>query len=382
MAAMARPGYFGLCATVALAMLALPALALADARVSRSGNTVTLTSDSRGDDIANAGTDNRRLISFVVDRGNVLVAGPGCVRLRGPRVRQVIVTCGAPSRTHVNAVALRVDLGGGDDSFVAAPWDDVQPRLDADGGSGNDTIYGSTNADDIAGGAGDDKLFGLDDADSIDGGDGADVIVGGAGDDGLVGGAGSDRVYGDEQRPTSGWGNDTIVTALDFAADRIGCGEGGGDATVLDLEDLADSSCENLAGGQSTPPRDSVGTLPLAVTIGALAPPPGGLARVLRGQPIRLPVTFSAAAQIRAELTISGAEASRLGVPGRERILADDIGTPLTLIPLTLNTQMRLRWPVREYLAGDNLVRATLTIDATDVNGATTTATKAIVLRR
>jgi Ca2+-binding RTX toxin-like protein len=83
----------------------------------------------------------------------------------------VTVPCGAPSQTHVNRVTLKVTLGGGDDTFVAAPWHDVQPRIIADGGAGNDTIYGSTNADDINGGVGDDMLYGLDDVDEVDGGD-------------------------------------------------------------------------------------------------------------------------------------------------------------------------------------------------------------------
>jgi hypothetical protein len=379
---MARPSYLGLCATVVLVLLALPALALGDARVSRSGDTVRLTSDSRGDEIANAGTDNSRFVSFTVDRGEVLIAGPGCVRLGGPRVTRVVVTCGPPSRTEIDAVTLEVELGGGDDVFTAAPWDDVQPRIEADGGAGNDTIYGTINADEINGGAGNDKLFGLDDGDDIDGGDGADLIVGGAGSDSLVGGAGSDRFYGDDQRPTGGWGDDTITAALDFTPDRLGCGEGSADLAVIDADDIVESSCENLTGGRSSPPRDTVGTLPLAVTIGALAPPPGGLARVLRGQPLRLPVTFSAAAAIAATLRLSAAEANRLGVPGSQRTIADDIGTPLVLTPFTLNTQMRLRWPVRQYLENDGMVRATLTIRAEDVTGATTTASKEITLRR
>jgi hypothetical protein len=75
------------------------------------------------------------------------------------------------------------------------------------------------------------------------------------------------------------------------------------------------------------------------------------------------PVTFSAASQIVAKLTLSAAEARRLGVPRRERVIADDIGTPLTLTPLRVNTQMR-------------------PISAQDVNGATTTATKDVTLRR
>ena len=117
------------------------------------------------------------------------------------------------------------------------------------------------------------------------------------------------------------------------------------------------------------------------MTIGAVAAPPGGLSRVLRGQPIRMPVTFSAAAQIGVKLQLSAAEADRLGVPAGKRLISTDIGPPLVLTPITINTQMRLNWPVRKYLEDAKLVRATLTILATDVNGATTTATKEIVLR-
>ena len=377
---MPRSTYLGLGLALALVIAALPSSALANARVSRSGNVVTLRSDSRGDRIGNAGTDNRRLISFWVARGHVLRAGPGCRRLRGAAVTRVIVTCGAPTQNPVNRVTLRVTLGGGDDTFTAAPWDDVQPRIVADGGAGNDTIYGSTNPDDIKGGPGDDMLYGLDDVDDLDGGDGADLLVGGAGDDALVGGPGADRFFGDEQRATSEWGNDVLI-AVDGGPDRIGCGEGV-DSAVVDTDDAADATCEVLSGGQSTPPRDTVGTLPLTVTIGPLADTPGGLARILRGEPLRMPVTFSASAQIVAKLTLSAAEARRLGVPRRERVIADDIGTPFTLTPLTLNTQMRLRAPVRRFLYDDQRVRATLTITARDVNGAATTATKDITLRR
>jgi hypothetical protein len=377
---MPRSRYTGVGVAVALAVAAFPALALANARVSRSGNVVTLSSDSRGDRVHNAGTDNRRLVSFYVPRGDVLRAGPGCARRRGPGITRVVVTCGAPSQTHVNRVTLKVNLGGGDDTFVAAPLDDVQPRIIADGGAGNDTIYGSTNPDDIKGGPGNDRLYGLDDVDNLDGGEGADLVVGGAGDDGVVGGAGTDQIFGDELRATSAWGNDVLI-AVDGGADRIGCGEGT-DTAVVDADDAADANCENLSGGQSTPPPDTTGSLPLTVTIGPLADTPGGLALILRGQPIRLPVTFSAASQILAKLRLSAAEARRLGVPRRERVIADDLGIQLTTVPLTLNTQMRLRWPVRRFLYDDDVVRATLTITARDVNGVPTRATKAITLRR
>jgi hypothetical protein len=375
-----RSTYLGLGLALALVIAVLPSSALANARLSRSANVVTLSSDSRGDRVGNAGTDNRRLISFSVARGRVLTAGHGCRRLRGAGITRVVVTCGAPTQNPVNRVTLRVNLGGGDDTFTAAPWDDVQPRIIADGGAGNDTIYGSTNPDDIKGGSGDDLLYGLDDEDNLDGGDGADLLVGGAGDDGLTGGPGADRFFGDELRATSEWGNDLLI-AVDGGPETMSCGEGV-DGAVVDADDAADASCEVLSGGQSSPPRDTVGTLPLTVTIGPLANTPGGLARILRGEPIRLPVTFSAASQIVAKLKLSAAEARRLGVPRRERVIADDIGTPLTLTPLTVNTQMRLRWPVRPYLRDDQRLRATLTITAEDVNGARTIATKDITLRR
>jgi len=376
---MPRSRYVGVGVAVALVLAAFPTFALANARVSRSGNVVTLSSDSRGDRIHNAGTDNRRLISFFVERGHVLRAGPGCTRRRGPGITRVLVTCGAPSQTHVNRVTLKVALGGGDDTFVAAPFDDVQPRIAADGGDGDDTIYGSTNPDEINGGAGDDRLYGLDDADDIDGGDGADLIFGGAGDDGLTGGAGTDTIYGDELRATNEWGNDVLI-AVDAGPDSLSCGEGD-DVAIVDAADAANANCENLSGGQSSPPRDTTGVLPLAVTIGSLADP-GDLALFLRGKPLRLPVTFSAAAEIVAKLTVSAAEARRLGLPRRERVIADDLGIQLTIVPLTLNSQMRLRWPVRRYLYDDDRVRAKLTITAHDVNGAQTVATKDVVLRR
>jgi hypothetical protein len=360
-------------------MAAFPAFALANARVSRSGNVVTLSSDSRGDRIGNAGTDNRRLISFYVDRGRVLRAGRGCRRLRGRGITRVIVTCGAPSQTQVNRVTLKVNLGGGDDTFTAAPNDDIQPRITAEGGDGDDTIYGSINADEINGGAGNDNLYGLDDSDDVDGGEGSDLVVGGAGDDGLTGGTGTDTIYGDDLRATNEWGNDVLI-AVDGGPDSLRCGEGD-DVAVVDAPDTAEPSCENLSGGQSSPPRDTTGVLPLTVTIGALADP-SDLPLFLRGKPLRLPVTFSAAAEIAAKLTVSAAEARRLGLPRRERVIADYLGIPLTIIPVTINSQMRLRWPVRRYLYDDDRVRAKLTITARDVNGAQTVATKDLVLRR
>ena len=62
------------------------------------------------------------------------------------------------------------------------------------------------------------------------------------------------------------------------------------------------------------------------MTIGSLATRPA-VSPVLVAEPIRLPITFSAAAEVVAKLRLSAAEARRLGVPGRERTIADDIGS-------------------------------------------------------
>jgi hypothetical protein len=203
--------------------------------------------------------------------------------------------------------------------------------------------------------------------------------VGGAGDDGLTGGLGTDRIFGDERRATGAWGNDVLI-AVDPGPDRISCGAGT-DTAVVDADDAADGNCEILSGGQSKPPRDTAGVLPLTVTIGPLADTPGGLARILRGEPIRLPVTFSAASQIVARLKLSarGSAAPRTAAGARDRrrhrhpadAHAGD-GQHADAPALA----------VRRFLDDDDRVRAQLTITARDVNGASTTATKDITLRR
>jgi hypothetical protein len=60
------------------------------------------------------------------------------------------------------------------------------------GGSGNDQLTGSAQADALVGGAGNDVLFGLAAADTVSGGAGNDFISGGAGADTLTGGDGVD----------------------------------------------------------------------------------------------------------------------------------------------------------------------------------------------
>lgn len=78
---------------------------------------------------------------------------------------------------------------GGDGNDVIdlrwqAPWD---VRDNADGGAGNDIIYGNMADNDLRGGNGDDNIHGE---------SGNDDILGGSGDDDLFGGDGNDDLYG------------------------------------------------------------------------------------------------------------------------------------------------------------------------------------------
>lgn len=72
------------------------------------------------------------------------------------------------------------------------------------GGLGDDELYGGTGRDTLRGGAGWDVLFGNTDNDSLFGDDGYDVLDGGRGDDVLNGGTGGDDLYG-------GLGNDQLI---------------------------------------------------------------------------------------------------------------------------------------------------------------------------
>lgn len=373
---------------MAVALLCLPSFAAADAAISRSGNKMKLTSDGDGDSISYAGTDSLHVISFYVEPGHVLRAGHGCHRVRGPHVTKVVVACGAPSlkENDGNHVTMQVDLGGGNDKFVADPYSDVQPRIVADGGDGDDVIFGSVNSDDIEGGAGNDEVLGLEDVDNLDGGEGDDRVVGGGGDDAVNGGGGADFIYGDWYGEVPEWGNDVVVSALDFLPDFSGfvadvtdCGGGLADAAVVDDVDQVEPDCENLSGGRTTPPPDTVGTLPLHVSIDGPAFIAGGFKRAVQGVPIHVPITFSAAATINATLRVSRGEARRLGLPNP--VVARGIGTPLTLIPITMNAQIRFLWKARPALLDLDRLNAKLTVTGTAADGSHDTAVKALVLR-
>ena len=81
---------------------------------------------------------------------------------------------------------------------------------------GNDqSIEGTSQADEILGGGGDDSLMGRGGADHIEGGYGDDILRGSFGDDVLDGGRGSDLLIG-------GDGDDVLISRSDVGEQRIG----------------------------------------------------------------------------------------------------------------------------------------------------------------
>jgi Ca2+-binding RTX toxin-like protein len=103
--------------------------------------------------------------------------------------------------------ALRFDLAGGDDIFIAD--EDVDVALWVYGGDGYDVIRGGAANDALRGGDGDDTLYG---------GGGDDTLYGGGGDDELHGEGGNDAlsdVYG-HNRMNGGAGNDQMIVGADM----------------------------------------------------------------------------------------------------------------------------------------------------------------------
>ena len=105
--------------------------------------------------------------------------------------------------TRNNQIALSVQLGDGNNFFSS----DSTNQVNADGGSGDDTLIGGSGENDFYGWAGDDLIIGGVGHDVLHGGDGNDTLQGGNGDDELRPGIGNDSLDG-------GSGNDLIHIEL------------------------------------------------------------------------------------------------------------------------------------------------------------------------
>lgn len=97
-----------------------------------------------------------------------------------------------------------------------------------DGGSGNDTLLGTSATDYLSGHSGNDALYGY---------GGADYLSGHSGSDSIYGGSGRDRIAGHSN-------NDFISDGNDGVKDYIDCGSGT-DTVRADSVDVLDN-CERV----------------------------------------------------------------------------------------------------------------------------------------
>lgn len=132
-----------------------------------------------------------------------------------------------PTAFKGNAVTAKSRLfflgGDGNDTFKIEGKAAKQFSVLADGGAGNDEIWGGWNADLLKGGDGNDQLFGEAGHDILLGEEGNDILAGGTGNDLILGGFGFDAIHGD-------WGklnnfseglNDRIDAGLDLCDDDV-----------------------------------------------------------------------------------------------------------------------------------------------------------------
>nr|WP_053227802.1 calcium-binding protein [Solirubrobacter soli] len=146
--------------------LAMPATAAA-ATVSSDGTGAITLRDAGAE--TNAVTVALDAQTWVIsDSASPLTAGAGCTQSTANEVR-----C---AQTAARATAF---LGGGDDTFTAAP-------------AGGWMVFGEAGSDHLDGGAGPDAFFGGAGVDTLTGGGGNDRLDGGAGDDAIDGGTGED----------------------------------------------------------------------------------------------------------------------------------------------------------------------------------------------
>ncbi len=155
--------------------------------------------------------------------------------------------------TSIAGTNMSTTMTGGAGNDILQAHGSFGSRVVADGGAGNDSIYGGAGLDELYGADGNDSLNGSGGNDFLDGGRGRDFLDGDYGDDTIYasqslntldadtihGGFGNDLIYGsqgnnqlsgdaDSDTIYAGGGNDTLECGSDLAADELH-GEDGND---------------------------------------------------------------------------------------------------------------------------------------------------------
>ncbi len=219
---MDRKAAIYICMAVALAVLVFAPSAFAGT-MSQSGSTLTFTAAAGEQNSVTVSADGSGHI-IIDDIVPISVGSSPC-----SSVNDTEVDCGVPSEHGYSGVSLLLEDGADSASFN----DDLPlSTRRADGGPGDDTLNGSSEADTLIGGSGEDSINGFGGGDTVQGGDNNDTIdVTGASTatDTVDAGNGDDSIFANDGNPdalTCGAGTDQVDTD---SSDTIGvdCEEDG-----------------------------------------------------------------------------------------------------------------------------------------------------------
>jgi Ca2+-binding RTX toxin-like protein len=158
------------------------------------GNTREVVKDHFGRDTYNFGGGNDHFVGYLNgsdDRTDKIDGGKGIDAYDASQAGVLGVFINLDTISHYDFIR-DVDLAAlrADDLFNAATAaDKILSIENAYGSSGDDSVFGTKAANELAGGDGFDILYGLAGNDRLLGGDATDALVGGAGRDELWGGA-------------------------------------------------------------------------------------------------------------------------------------------------------------------------------------------------
>jgi uncharacterized protein (TIGR03118 family) len=197
-----------------------------------AAGTNPVTVKQSGDDLFITGSRNDDQVYVVMDRSGTkinVIAG-------GQQIGQFDAT--TVGTIHFNGFA-------GDDLFVVSPQ--ITATVIADGGAGNDSLFGGGGDNILIGGTGDDLLVGGASRDILIGGDGMDKLFGNGNDDILVGG--STAYDGDSASLLQILGVWTGTGSYSTRIAALKAGTGG--VPVLDSTKVTDDGVADLlVGGQ------------------------------------------------------------------------------------------------------------------------------------
>ncbi|SIO58806.1 Hemolysin-type calcium-binding repeat-containing protein [Singulisphaera sp. GP187] len=288
------------------------------------------TGDGQADTVIVNGTNNGDAVGVTGAGSSFAVTGlPADVAVNGSE--------GASDSLFINTL-------GGSDTINATALPAGMIKLTADGGNGNDAIFGSS---------GDDRLFGGDGNDLVDGGRGNDVALLGAGNDTFRWdpGDGSDTVEGQDGSDTMLFNGSNDSERIDVSANgsRVRFTRDVGSIT-MDLNAVEVINFTALGGADTVTVNDLTGTGVTQLNLNLADVPGSGIGTgdsvIVNGTngADRIAVAGSASgidvAGLAASVHIAGSEASSdqltvNGLAGDDRI--DASALPANAIALTLN---------------------------------------------